>query len=247
MPHKPRIKPVTHTYTLYLLNKHLFIDLPEGRTLIDTGAPLSASITGRLSFNGQNLGVKKGGYMGFNFDQLSANIGVQVDALLGMDHLALTTLLFDVHLRTLTVGDEMPAGFTTQPYGVVPMSDLPVFPARIHGHKTQVLFDTGAQFGYLTNPKFIQSSTTQPGFEDFSPLFGDLNVAVSYQLPLTIAGHSLFERFGLAPDHHCGGVSPLPMGPSLRMMGIEAIVGPSWMPRLKVWLNPLNRTFALGV
>ena len=31
------------TYKLYLLNRHLFIDLPEGRALIDTGAPFSSS------------------------------------------------------------------------------------------------------------------------------------------------------------------------------------------------------------
>ncbi|GBL44193.1 hypothetical protein EMGBD4_16920 [Verrucomicrobiota bacterium] len=33
------------TYQLYLLNRHLFVDLPEGRALVDTGAPYSASTT----------------------------------------------------------------------------------------------------------------------------------------------------------------------------------------------------------
>jgi len=102
------------TYKLYLLNRHLFLDLPEGRALIDTGAPFSSSTTGRLTWQNQNHGVNQGGYMGFTFDKLSAEIGVQVDALLGMDLLAQTTLLFDVAHRKLTAGDEMPAGFQAQ-------------------------------------------------------------------------------------------------------------------------------------
>ena len=68
-----------HTYQLYLLNRHLFIDLPEGRALIDTGAPFSSLVTGRLTWQNQNHGVNQGGYMGFTFDKLSAEIGVQVE------------------------------------------------------------------------------------------------------------------------------------------------------------------------
>jgi hypothetical protein len=33
----------------------------------------------------------------------------------------------------------------------------------------------------------------------------------------------------------------------LRALDIDAIIGPSWMPRVKVWLNPQDQTFALAV
>lgn len=235
------------TYQLYLLNRHLFIDLPEGRALIDTGAPFSSSVTGRLTWQNQNHGVNKGGYMGFTFAKLSAEIGVQVDALLGMDLLAQTTLLFDVAHRTLTAGDEMPAGFVAQPYELAPMSDIPLFTVKLNGLAARVLWDTGAQYGYVTDKKFVAGAKAQRGFKDFSPMFGDLDIPSSYLLAVTLAGHDLLETFGEAPSVLGGGVSPVPMSPFLRALDIDAIIGPSWMPRVKVWLNPLDQTFAVAV
>lgn len=235
------------TYKLYLLNRHLFIDLPEGRTLVDTGAPFSSSTSGRLTWQNQNHGVNKGGYMGFTFDQLSANIGVQVDALLGMDLLAQTTLLFDVAHRTLTAGDEMPSVFNAHPYELAPMSDIPIFKVTLNGHPARVLWDTGAQYGYVSDRKFVAGAEPLAGFKDFSPMFGDLDIPQSYVLPFTLAGHDLLETVGEAPSVRVGGISPVPLRTFLRALDIDAIIGPSWMPRVKVWLNPQDQTFALAV
>ena len=247
MPRKTHISSMVCTYKLYLLNRHLFIDLPEGRTLIDTGAPFSSSTSGRLTWQNQNHGVNKGGYMGFTFDKLSAEIGAQVDALLGMDLLAQTTLLFDVAHRTLTAGDEMPGGFKPQSYELAPMSDIPLFAVTLNGHPARVLWDTGAQYGYVTDKKFIAGKKAEPGFKDFSPMFGDLNIPQSYVLPFALASHELLERVGEAPSALGGGVSPVPMSPFLRALDIDAIIGPSWMLRVKIWLNPLDQTFAIAI
>ena len=247
MARKTHISHMVCTYKLYLLNRHLFVDLPEGRTLIDTGAPFSSSTSGRLTWQNQNHGVNKGGYMGFTFDKLSAEIGAQVDALLGMDLLAQTTLLFDVAHRTLTAGDEMPAGFQAQAYELAPMSDIPLLHFTLNGHSARVLWDTGAQYGYVSDRKFIVGAKAQPGFKDFSPMFGDMVIPQSYILPFTLAGHELLETVGEAPSVLGGGVSPVAMSPFLRALDIDAIIGPSWMPRVKVWLNPVDQTFALAV
>lgn len=245
-----RKTPLSHmvcNYHLYLLNRHLFLDIPEGRALIDTGAPLSSSTTGRLTWQNENHGVNKGGYMGFTFDTLSAKIGVQVDALLGMDLLAQTTLLFDVAHRELTAGDEMPAGFKARAYEHAPMSDIPLFQVKLNGQPARVLWDTGAQFGYVTDRKFVDGLKSQPGFHDFSPMFGDLDIPQSYVLPFALAGHELLETVGEAPHVLGGGISPIAMSPFLRALDIDAIIGPSWMPRVKAWLNPQDQTFALSV
>lgn len=236
-----------HTYQLYLLNRHLFIDLPEGRALIDTGAPFSSSVTGRLTWQNQNHGVNQGGYMGFTFDKLSAEIGVQVDALLGMDLLAQTTLLFDVGQRTLTAGDEMPSGFKAQAYEHAPMSDIPLFQLTLNRHPARVLWDTGAQFGYVTDRKYVEGAQAKAGFQDFSPMFGAMSIPRSFVLPISLAGHDLHETVGEAPNALSGGVSPVAMGPFLRALDIDAVMGPSWMPRVKVWLNPQDQTFAIAV
>ncbi|MFM9016399.1 MAG: hypothetical protein ACKOLZ_02620, partial [Verrucomicrobiota bacterium] len=83
-------------FTLYILRKHLFVDTTEGRTLIDTGAPFTASRSGSLFWGGKNRKVHKGGYLGFDFDTMSANIGAQVDALVGLDLLSEEAMHFDL-------------------------------------------------------------------------------------------------------------------------------------------------------
>jgi len=37
------------------------------------------------------------------------------------------------------------------------------------------------------------------------------------------------------------------MSTFLRALDIDAIIGPSWMPRVKVWLNPQDQTFAIAI
>ena len=234
------------TYQLYVLHRHLFIDLPEGRTLIDTGAPWSASVTGRMTWQNENHGVNKGGYMGFTFDKLSAEIGVQVDALIGMDLLARTTLLFDVANRQLTAGDDIPEGYTAAPYSLVPTSDIPMLEVTLNGRKAVVLWDTGAQYGYYADDHFSEGLKQLTGFKDFSPMFGALDISRSYHIPFTFQGLGLVEHCGPTPTHTCGGLSPVPMRTFLSLLNIDAIIGPSWMQRVKIWLNPIEHTIALS-
>jgi hypothetical protein len=93
----------------------------------------------------------------------------------------------------------------------------------------------------------VAGKKAEPGFKDFSPMFGDLHIPQSYTLPFTLAGHDLHEHVGEAPSVLGGGISPVPMSPFLRALDIDAIIGPSWMPRVKVWLNPLDQTFAVAI
>jgi hypothetical protein len=232
------------TYHLYLLNRHLFIDLPEGRSLVDTGAPLSSSKTGRLTWQNRNQGVNKGGYMGFTYDKLSAEIGVQVDALIGMDLLAQTTLLFDVAHRTLTAGDDIPEGFKAEHYDSVPTSDIPLLEISLNGRKARALWDTGAQYGYVVDADYCSGLKPQAGFRDFSPMFGPMDIPRSYNIPFTYQGMRLTEQCGPSPDEVGGGVSPVPMRTFLKVLNIDAIIGPSWMQRVKVWFNPIEHTIA---
>jgi hypothetical protein len=246
MAPKTHISSMVCTYKLYLLNRHLFIDLPEGRALIDTGAPFSSSVTGRLTWQNQNHGVNRGGYMGFTFDKLSAEIGAQVDALLGMDLLAQTTLLFDVANRQLTAGDDIPEGFKALPYSLVPTSDIPMLAITLNGRKALALWDTGAQYGYFVDNHFCEGLEPLPGFKDFSPMFGSLEITKSYHIPFTLHGMDLVEQCGPTPSQTCGGLSPVPMRTFLSLLNIDAIIGPSWMQRVKIWLNPIERTIALS-
>lgn len=139
------------------------------------------------------------------------------------------------------------AGFKAQAYEHAPMSDIPLFRVTLNGQPARVLWDTGAQFGYVTDRRFVDGAKPLPGFKDFSPMFGDLAIPQSYVLPFVLAGHDLLETVGEAPQAVGGGVSPVAMSKFLRALDIDAIIGPSWMPRVKVWLNPQDQTFAIAV
>lgn len=237
---------MSSTATLSLQNQHLFVDLPEGRTLVDTGAPFSASTTGRLTYRGETHPVTAGGYMGFTFPKLSQAIGLEVHGLLGMELLKQSTLLFDVQSRTLTMGAALTAGLTTHRYTVAPMSDLPVFEVTINQQLARVIFDTGAQFGYIVGERFTRGHDSVGPIQDFSPMFGDLNLPASFDLPFTLAGETFSERIAVAPAViNADAQAPLSMAGFLQMIGVDGIIGPSWLPKAKLWLNPANRTFAL--
>ena len=103
------------TYQLYLLNRHLFIDLPEGRTLVDTGAPFSSSTTGRLTWQNQNHGVNKGGYFGgrllrympapIDTQRFSFGMGTLGVVMAAVNYLVATYLSKDMWLYYTSFGD----------------------------------------------------------------------------------------------------------------------------------------------
>ena len=61
-----------------------------------------------------------------------------------------------------------------------------------------------------------------------------------------VHGLDLVEHCGPTPSLTCGGLSPVPMRTFLSLLGIDAIIGPSWMQRVKIWLNPIEHTIALS-
>jgi hypothetical protein len=68
----------------------------------------------------------------------------------------------------------------------------------------------------------------------------------SYHIPFALNGLDLVEHCGPTPSLTCGGLSPVPMRTFLSLLGIDAIIGPSWMQRVKIWLNPIEHTIALS-
>ena len=220
---------------LYILRKHLFADTAEGRTLIDTGAPYTASRTGRLSWGGSSHEVRKGGYLGFNFDNLSANIGAQVDALVGLDLLSGSAMHFDMIKGTLELGVTTPSeGSFAIDTG---MMGMPVVSTRLNGHAAQAIFDTGAQYGYVMDAKFGDEGFRTGTFKDFHPIMGDLEPTDAWKLPFTLGEEKVDDIFGLAPD-----VMKLSVG----TFGFDAIFGPSWMPGRSTWLDPKGGRMKVG-
>jgi hypothetical protein len=223
-----------HTYKLYILKRHLFADLPEGRALIDTGAPFTASRTGEVTWGGQTETVKRGGYMGFTFDSLSANIDAQVDILIGLDLLSKQSLEFDLIEDRLRLNVATPR---EDSFGIETMMGMPVVDIGLNGHRARAVFDTGAQYGYVMDEKFGDVGHETATFEDFSPLLGNLRPEKAWRLPFRLGGQSLEETFGLAPE-----VMQLTLG----SFGFDAIIGLSWMDDRITWLDLPGSRMKIG-
>ncbi|MFM7398608.1 MAG: hypothetical protein ACKO4N_06540 [Verrucomicrobiota bacterium] len=211
---------------IYILRKHLFADTAEGRTLIDTGAPYTASRSGSLFWGGKIRKVHKGGYLGFDFDTLSANIGAQVDALVGLDLLSEEAMHFDLIAGRMELGVATPAEgsfeIDTSAMG------MPVVNIRLNDHGAKAIFDTGAQYGYVMDAKFGHESFRTATFKDFHPIMGDLEPTDAWKLPFTLGEERVEDIFGLAPAV---------MKMSVGVFGFDAIFGPSWMPERSTWLD----------
>lgn len=172
---------------------------------------------------------------------------LEVDAVLGMDLIYQTTLFFDIVNRRLIVGDDKPAGFAERRYESVKSTNVPVFPATLNRHEAWAVWDATAQFGFVANSKFVRGLKPQPGFQEFNPMFGNLEISQSFFMPFTLGGYDLIERVGKAPFINCGGVSPKAMGPFLKAIDVDVVLSNSWTPRVKIWLNPPEQTFAIAV
>ncbi|MFM9000773.1 MAG: hypothetical protein ACKORB_04000 [Opitutia bacterium] len=223
-----------HTYKLYILKRHLFADLPEGRALIDTGAPFTASRTGKVTWGGNEETVKRGGYTGFTFDSLSANIGAQVDILIGLDLLSKQSLEFDLIEDALRLGVPTPRDGS---FAIKTMMGMPAVEIDLNGQTASALFDTGAQYGYVMDEKFGDIVRETAIFTDFSPLFGELRPRQVWILPFRLGGQDLDETFGLAPE-----VMQLALG----SFGFDAIIGLSWMDERVTWLDLPGRRMKIG-
>lgn len=83
---------------------YLFVDLPEGRFLVDTGSPFTFGAAGRVTYGSVSRDVPNS-IPGVSLAGLEA-MGVVCDGLLGMDIMAHVTTLWDLATNTAFLGLE---------------------------------------------------------------------------------------------------------------------------------------------
>jgi hypothetical protein len=111
--------------------------------------------------------------------------------------------------------------------------------ADIMGVSRLCILDTGAQYGYvlMSAEGILDGATPSDPFTDYSPVIGEI-VSESWVAEVRMSGVRVEERFGVL-----GGI----MGSALRGMGVEAVIGVSWMKNKKVCLvtGDLNALYIL--
>jgi len=174
----------TFEYHLYERENHLFVDLPEGPFLVDTGSPLSFGTTGTITFAGETSSLReRAGMLGMNISMSTIRklVSGPCSGLMGMDFLSKYPLRFSLRTGALLVGD---AAFSER--GTVLASatvmGVPMIGIHSRGSDLRAIFDTGAQYGYVMQRSLVDGLAVMGHISDYNPLLGDIS-SDSWSLP----------------------------------------------------------------
>ncbi|MFM1805402.1 MAG: hypothetical protein RL136_2281 [Planctomycetota bacterium] len=239
-----------HTHRLSYLAGHMFIDLPEGRFLVDTGSPVSFGDTGTASYGGEGHsiprdagGVDLGSISALDLD---ARIGQRLRGLIGMDLLGRESVLWDgprgrAIVRPPAPPVEAPSVRIDAGELAVFAAGVPVVEARFGGRPMRFIFDTGAQYGYVTDEDMLALGDDAGPFDDFHPVLGAISsCSTKIRLELVASDDArvrIRERFGF--DATLASLV-------LRPLGVAGIIGCSWLSARQVWFLPSESRMAIA-
>ena len=217
-------------HKLIAAEEHLFVELNEGRFLVDTGSPLSFADGSVATFAGEEHRLPRS-LMGVDISTVRKLVQGPCCGLLGLDVLGKTNLMFDLRGGELHTGAS--AWDSIAPNDriacdVRAVAGIPVVRVSIGTRSVAAVWDTGAKFGYVADETICAGAPSMADIDDFNPIFGQMHSAswlVNVDLAPTRAASPtntsvIRERVGILP----------PMGAQmLAMHGIEAIIGCSWM------------------
>ena len=135
------------TYPFTIDRRHLFVTLPDGEWLVDTGASQSMGRAASLTLAGRTVPLQAS-YLGADLDSLQDLVGRPFQGLIGQDLLLGFDIVFDHPGRTayLQVPED---GFHLTLTDTVARVDLtggtPLIPGFVNGTRRMFFVDTGAK------------------------------------------------------------------------------------------------------
>lgn len=261
---------IQREHPLVYASNHMFVDLDEGRFLVDTGSPITIARAGQVTFGERSRPVPRSAGP-LDLERLESELGFRCDGLLGTDFLGRCTTCWDGPRGVFVVGAEEPAeakepaepaeedepaeaASKSSPGDHAPQGSslariryrslfgTPVVDARIGGSGGRggkivpCIFDTGAQYGYITDPTLADGAQVDGSFDDFSPIIGGIR-SDAWRIPVAIEGVRFDERFGILD----GDASR-----RLGLTGFDAIFGCSWLPSRRLWFMPSRSEIAVA-
>jgi hypothetical protein len=220
------------TLPLRVQDGHLFIELADGRWLLDTGAPASFSDSPDLLLAGKRFQIANN-YCGLTPASLSKYVGVDCEGLLGADVLNCFDFIFDVPSATAIIStDELThAG---QSVRLDHFMGVPIMSVKIRNHVYRMFFDTGAQISYL-HDRLLTDVAEIGSMTDFYPGFGQFQTKI----------HNVEVSLGGLKSTLCCGVLPSLLAATLVMADAAGIVGNQIIADRTVGYFPRRRLLAL--
>ena len=170
--------------TLPLMHKdgHIFVELDEGRWLLDTGAPSSFGEINSLTVETKKFALPNN-FSGLTAATLSEHIGTPCRGLLGADILGCFDHILDCANGTLSIStDELL--HNGQEFRLSMLMGIPILTVQISGRRFQMFFDTGAQISYLQDDT-IRNFPTGESITYFYPGFGQFKTD-TYQVDISL-------------------------------------------------------------
>jgi hypothetical protein len=161
--------------------------------VLDTGLPVSL---GRypISIAGREFEVYED-YLGVSCEYLSAELGTDIEAIIGADIISEFTLCVYSREKMVQFLSAPTVGNIVLP--VRHFMNVPIIRLAVNGELLSAYFDTGSPLSYLRADAFsgLQAEARQ---EEFYPLVGNFLTRV-YPLPISIGGAHKTLRFGELP------------------------------------------------
>ncbi len=229
------------TMKLTYEKSHLFMHTPQGKWLVDTGAPTSISPKTILSFDLQgyqrSFEVQQN-YMGLSIPSLINLVGVEFDGLLGTDILNEYDILWDIKSETMllteTEMDVRSIGLVGNELGIGNIMGVPTLQVACAGQSLTMFFDTGAPYSYLTK-SLEPLPPSAHEVEDFLPGFGTFT---------TKLGQTSFEADQTIYSLQTGELPAL-IGMSLSIAGSDGIIGNEIMTDRRIGYFPRRHTMLI--
>ena len=223
------------TFDINLVDGHLLISDNGNTILVDTGSPVTVHQEDTLSFLGREFPVHTS-ILGDRIDSLCKLSGIEFTTLLGMDILSQYRVVFDYENRELTFLTDEEAGMegTTVPLVNV-LGGVKAVCMEINGQPLEMAIDTGAPLSYVD--RIVTDDFESIGEkEDFHPMAGRYTTPI-FKLEAEFCGKRFTGTYGNLPTM---------MGLSLKLGGLDGVVGYDFFKSFKVLFDFRNSVVVLA-
>ena len=221
------------TYPLILENGHLFVALPEGSFLFDTGAPTSFGKAPQVAVDEQSFNLPPS-YMGLTAVNLSTFVSRETHGILGGDILNQFDILIDVPQSRICFS-KTPLECAGEELTLEEFMAVPILQATIAGESVKMFFDTGAQISYFQGDS-LSKFPAEGNVQDFYPGIGEFPTD-TFRVPTKI-GRAQYPL-------RCGQLPTL-LGMSLKLAGTQGIIGNELLQGRVVGYFPRRRRLILS-
>jgi hypothetical protein len=209
---------------------HMFMTLPQGEFLVDTGCPFSFGSTHHLTYGPAYDCPIPPAVGGITMESLRGipQVFARAVGVLGMDAMLTSDVMWDGPSGRCSF--DAPIHPKAERISYQLLASCIVIDVDIMGVSRRCLFDTGAQFGYVLDEGLVSAEGVRADpIRDYNPIMGSIE-SESWLATVRLGdGVEVTERFGVLTGLYAV---------MLQSLGVDAVLGVSWMANKKIWFVP---------